>query len=100
MLSFVIGDSVMVTGFRLVGIDGEEVATLDQARSALLKSFLRRDLGIIMVSEEFSPGIRKDIDQMRAERISPIILEVPGRSGPSGKIKMSEVISKTLGIRI
>ncbi len=100
MLGFVIGDHDMITGFRLVGVEGTEVASVDEARQALSKALIRKDLAIIIVSEEFSTLMRKDIDQMRSGRISPLILEVPGHNGASGEIRMSELISKTLGIRI
>ena len=38
MLGYVIGDSDMITGFRLVGLEGVEVNSVDEARQALEKS--------------------------------------------------------------
>jgi vacuolar-type H+-ATPase subunit F/Vma7 len=100
MLGFVIGDNNMITGFRLVGLEGLEVTSVEEARFALSKALTRKDIAIIIVSEEFSTQLRKDIDKIRQENITPLILEVPGRKGPSGEIKMSDLISKTLGIRV
>ena len=100
MLGFVIGDHDMITGFRLVGIKGVEVSSADAARQALAKALGRRDLAIVVVSEEFSNQIRDDIDKARLDRNSPLIVEVPGSMGPSGETTLSNLISKTLGMRI
>ena len=54
MLGYVIGDSDMITGFRLVGVEGAEVASVDEAKQALNKALSRNDLAIIIISEEFT----------------------------------------------
>jgi V/A-type H+-transporting ATPase subunit F len=100
MLGFVIGDNDMITGFRLVGLEGKEVTSVEEARLALSGASKRKDVAIIVISEEFSIQMRKDIDEIRSEQITPLILEVPGRKGPSGEIRMSDLVSKTLGIRV
>ena len=100
MLGFVIGDNDMITGFRLVGLEGQEVTSLQEARTALSSASKRRDVAIVIISEEFSNQIRQDIDKIRQEHITPLILEVPGRKGPSGETKLSDLVSKTLGIRV
>ena len=53
MIGFVIGDSDMITGFRLVGVEGVEASTVDEARQALNKAFTRNDIGVIIISESF-----------------------------------------------
>ncbi len=102
MLGFVIGDSDMVTGFRLVGVEGTEAASLDEAQQALEKALTRNDLAIVIISEEFSsqPQMHEAIDKARRERISPLIVEVAGSRGKPSEIRMSDLISKTLGVRM
>jgi V/A-type H+/Na+-transporting ATPase subunit F len=100
MLGFVIGDNEMVTGFRLVGVEGTEVTSAEEARQALTKALARKDLAVIIISEEFSTQIRDDINKTRLEKLTPLVLEVPGRTGPRAETKMSDLIDKTLGIRI
>jgi V/A-type H+-transporting ATPase subunit F len=102
MLGLVIGDGDMVTGFRLVGVEGIEVSSIDEARETLEKAFARKDLAIVIISEEFSaqPQVHEAIDRVRRERISPLIVEVPGSKGKLSEIRMSDLISKTLGVRI
>ena len=102
MLGLVIGDSDMVTGFRLVGVEGIEVSSTEEAREALETALARNDLGIIVISEEFSaqPQVHEAIDRVRSEQISPLIVEVPGSRGKPSEIRMSDLISKTLGVRV
>ena len=54
MLGYVIGDADMVTGFRLVGVEGVEATSADEAGQALDKALTRTDLAIVIISEEFS----------------------------------------------
>lgn len=100
MHGFVIGDTDMVTGFRLVGVEGEEALSIEDARLAFQKALTRKDLALIILSEEFSTQMREEIDKVRTEQVRPLIVEIPGRNGPSGEVKMSDFISKTLGVRV
>jgi len=102
MLGYVIGDSDMITGFKLVGIEGTEVNSADEARQALNKAVGRNDLAIIIISEEFStqPEIHEEIEKIRRERKNTLIVELPGSKGKPSQVHMSDLISKTLGVRI
>ena len=102
MLGYVIGDSNMITGFRLVGLEGAEVNSGDEARQALDKALIRNDLAIIIVSEEFStqPQMYEVIEKIRRERKSTLIVEMPGSRAKPSQVRMSDLISKTLGVRI
>ncbi len=102
MLGFVIGDSDMITGFRLVGVEGVEVISVDEAGQALNEALARSDLAIVIISEEYSthPQLLETIDKVRRERRTPLIVEVPGSRGKPSEIRMSDLISKTLGVRL
>lgn len=102
MLGYVIGDSDMVTGFRLVGVDGIEANSVDEARLALNKALVRNDLGILIISEEFStqPQLHEVIEKAHHERRDLLIVEMPGSKGKASVVNMSDLISKTLGVRI
>jgi vacuolar-type H+-ATPase subunit F/Vma7 len=102
MLGFVIGDSDMITGFRLVGVEGVETVTVEVASEALNKALERSDLAVIIISEEFSSQnpIRQIIDEVRRERRNPLIVEIPGSKWRPSETKMSDLISKTLGVRV
>lgn len=102
MLGFVIGDSNMITGFRLVGVEGVEVNSDEEAWQALKKALVRNDLAIIIISEEFStqPHMHEAIEKIRRERKNTLIVEMPGSKGKPSQVHMSDLISKTLGVRI
>jgi vacuolar-type H+-ATPase subunit F/Vma7 len=102
MLGFVIGDGDMITGFKLVGIDGVEVTSVDEARQALNDALTRRDVAIIIISAAYSTqsSMRDLINKVRRERNMPLIVEIPGNKGLNGEIRMSDIISKSIGIRM
>ncbi len=50
MIGYVIGDSDMVTGFRLVGVEGAEVTSSEEAKQALNKALTQTDIAIIVIS--------------------------------------------------
>ncbi len=102
MIGYVIGDSDMITGFRLVGVEGTEVSTDDEAIQALHKALARSDIGVIIISESFAngPSMRDEVDKLRQERITPLIVQIPGSKGTSNKTQLSDIVSKILGIKI
>ena len=102
MLGFVIGDADMVTGFRLVGVEGVEVTSVDEAAQALDGALARSDLAIVIISEEFSskPLLQERIESVGRERREPLIVEVPGSKEKPNETRMSDLISKILGMKI
>jgi vacuolar-type H+-ATPase subunit F/Vma7 len=102
MIAYVIGDTDMITGFRLVGVEGVEALTSGEARQALHKALARTEIGIIIMSEALfgDSAIRDEVDKIRQERVTPLIVELPASKGPSTKMQLSEIISKILGIKI
>jgi len=100
MYALVIGDCDMVTGFRLVGIKGVVVSTVDEARRTLSKAVESVDVALIIISEDFSTKMRDSIDKLRLNRIAPLIVELPGRLGPSSAIDMSSIVRKAIGVKV
>jgi V/A-type H+-transporting ATPase subunit F len=102
MIAYVIGDNDMITGFRLVGVEGVEASSTEEARQALHKALARSDIGIIIISEAFfaEPIMRNEINKIRQEQVTPLIVEVPASKGESNQMQLSEIISKILGIKI
>ena len=100
MHALVIGDYDMVTGFRLVGIRGVVVSTVDEARYTLSKTVEDIDVALVIISEDFSTKIRNTVDELRLNRIAPLIIELPGRLGPSGAIDLSTILRKAIGVKV
>ena len=102
MIGFVIGDSDMITGFKLVGVEGVEATSANEARQALNKVLTRTDVGIIIISEELFTdlSIREEVDKIRQERVTPLIVALPGSKGTATEMQLSAIISKILGIKM
>ena len=90
----------MVAGFRLVGISGVVVSTVDEAKHALLKSMENIDVAIVMISETFSTDLRKNIDELRLNRLAPLIIELPDRPGSFSTIDMSKIVGNAIGVKV
>jgi len=100
MQAFVIGDRDMVIGFQLVGVRGVAVSSVDEARRALSKAVENMEIGIVIISEEFSTRMRDKIDELRLSRTIPLIVEIPGRLGPSKAIDVSDVVRRAIGVKV
>jgi vacuolar-type H+-ATPase subunit F/Vma7 len=102
MLGLAIGGNNMVTGFRLVGIEGAEAFSVNEAKETLEEALTRNDLAIIIISEEFSVDqqIHEIIDEVRRSRVTPLIVEVPASGGKMSEVNLVDLISKSLGVRI
>jgi vacuolar-type H+-ATPase subunit F/Vma7 len=101
-MGLVIGDNNMVTGFRLIGIEGAEAISVAEAKETLKEALNRNDLAIIVISEEFSGDqqIREIIDDIRRSRTVPLIVEVPGSNEKISEVNLADLVSKSLGVRM
>jgi vacuolar-type H+-ATPase subunit F/Vma7 len=102
VMGLVIGDNNMVTGFRLIGIEGAEAISVAEAKETLKEALNRNDLAIIVISEEFSGDqqIREIIDDIRRSRTVPLIVEVPGSNEKISEVNLADLVSKSLGVRM
>jgi vacuolar-type H+-ATPase subunit F/Vma7 len=102
MIGFVIGDCDMVTGFRLVGVEGKEATSASEALNALKEVLARKNYAIIIISQELSnqKEVQLEIDKTRRERTAPLIVEFPSSSGVANPASLSELVSKSLGVRM
>ena len=44
--------------------------------------------------------MRQEVEKLRQERVTPLIVEIPGSKGPTNKTQLSDIVSKILGIKI
>jgi len=98
--AFVIGDRDMVIGFQLVGVRGVEVSSVEEAWRALSKAVKNVEVGVIIISEEFSTKMQDKIDELRLSRRIPLIVEIPGRLGPSKAVNVSDVVHRAIGVKV
>ena len=101
MKFFVIGDEHTVAGFGLVGIEGRSATDSSQAKEALGYAIGRKDVGVVLITEDIAELIRDEVDARLYGIGFPLVLEIPGPKGPSpGRLKIEEVVRKAIGISI
>jgi len=101
MRYFVIGDDDTVLGFRYAGVPGWAVASPAEAREALRRAAEDRELGIVIVQEDIADSIRAEVDRVRFGGRLPLVVEAPGRPGPSPKRReLMDVIQEAVGFRL
>jgi V/A-type H+/Na+-transporting ATPase subunit F len=101
MTFFCIADEITARGFRLAGIRANVAATAEQAQAAINKAVARTDCGIIIITENVALWVRPQIEMIRLERDSPLIVEIPGPEGPlPGHKGLREFVQEAVGIRV
>ncbi len=101
MQFYVIADENTVTGYKLVGLEGEVVETTDEAREALNKAFSSPDIGIIIITEKIAASVKEEIEEFMFGRSFPLIIEIPDRTGPmEGRISIRQMVRSAVGVKV
>lgn len=101
MILFCIGDEDTVLGFGLAGIKGQVTRSPDETLAALDRVCARPDIGMLLITEQLAEGIRLRIDQHRLEQNRPLIVEVPGPTGPlRGRSGLQHVVQAAMGMQV
>jgi V/A-type H+-transporting ATPase subunit F len=98
---YCIGDEDTVRGFRLAGIDGQVVSSELEAAEALHNAVEQREIGVVIITDAVAADIRSQVDEIRMEREQPLVVEVPGPTGPlAGRKTLRQLVQEAVGIRI
>ena len=101
MQFYVIADEHTVTGFKLVGVDGEVVESADEAREALRKAFSSTEIGIIILTEKIASSIREDVEEFFFGHSFPLIIEIPDRTGPEeDRVSIRQMVRTAVGVKV
>ena len=95
-----IGNRDLVVGFRMVGVASAEVTNTQEADAALSQAIANTEVAIIIIGEDFSIKLRERIQKHRLEKISPLILEMPEKINVLGGTRLSDLVSKNIGMRL
>lgn len=97
---FVIGDDDAVLGFRYAGLRGQVVSTEQDTRLALQQA-IRAGVPIVIITDAAAQMIREDVNAVRFEAKTPIIVEIPTRLGPvEGRPTLLSLIREAVGIHV
>jgi V/A-type H+-transporting ATPase subunit F len=101
MQFYVVADENTVTGFKLVGLEGEVVESADEAREALQKAFASPDIGIIIITEKIAALIHEEMEEYIFGHAFPLIIEIPDRAGPmEGRVSIRQMVRSAVGVNI
>jgi V/A-type H+-transporting ATPase subunit F len=101
MKFFVIGDRQTILGLRLVGIEGTFAAEREDGLAALDAAVVRKDIGIVLITEALAAKMRDEVDARLYGIGFPLVLEIPDASGPSPERPNVEVlVRKAIGISV
>ncbi len=102
MKFYVIADENTVTGFKLVGLEGEVVESAEEAREAMNKAFSSgSDIGIVITTERIAEAIHEEMEQYTFGHTFPLIIEIPHRTGPlEGRVSIREMVRAAVGVNV
>lgn len=101
MKFYCIADEDTVRGFRLAGVSGQAVTSASDAASAVKAALAQTDCAVIILTEAVADEIRADVERIRYECSRPLVVEIPGKSGPlSGRKSLRQLAQEAVGIHI
>jgi V/A-type H+-transporting ATPase subunit F len=101
MKIIVIGHPDAVLGFSLTGINGQIATTAEEVQQAIDGVLTMPDVGIVLITDDVAKFIEEQLNQMMLRSTRPLFIEIPGPEGMrAGRPSLSEVIQKTIGIRM
>jgi V/A-type H+-transporting ATPase subunit F len=97
---FVIGDENAILGFSLVGIEGQVVRSLDEAKKALNDALANKDLKILLITEDWAAKMQDRVDELKMKSRQPLVLDIPGPGTQHQGETLRELVEKVIGIPI
>ena len=71
------GDAAMLSGFRLVGINGKEVKTENELKTEIANILKNKDIAVLLLSEGLVNLCRGYILNLKLKLKMPLIVEIP-----------------------
>jgi V/A-type H+-transporting ATPase subunit F len=108
---FVIGEPELVTGFALVGVEGQVALNRQEALDAFNKmtgqsSAVNKLVSvdrpkILIVTEDVADMLEQEILNWQMKGASPLIVEIPGLQGHiAGRKTLTDAIREAVGIQV
>jgi len=96
-----IGSEDLAIGFQFVGVPGTVVRTAEEAREAFRRVTQQGEAKILVLSEEVTAMIPRDVLDWQMGGRYPLIVEVPGITGhQEGKTSLVDSIRDAVGIHV
>ena len=97
----VIGDEEIVIGFRFVGVPGTVARTEEEARDAFRAVTESGGARVLILTEQVSALIARDVMDWQMNGVYPLIVEIPGITGHvPGRRSLIDSIRDAVGIHV
>ena len=102
MKFYLISDNAdTLMGMRLAGIEGVVVKERTAVLGELSNAFEREDIGIVLITEKLIKLCPDEIYDLKLNRKSPLIVEIPNKEGASNITQSIEkYVSEAVGIKL
>ena len=102
MRFYAISDNIDTqVGLRLAGIEGVVVHSADEVREALASAMGRRDIAVVLMTENLISLCSEMIYSLKLNHRRPLIVEIPDRHG-NGRTKdsITRYVREAIGVKI
>lgn len=102
MKMYLISDNIdTLTGMRLAGVEGVVVHGHKEAKEAVEKVIDDSRLSILLITEKASSEIPELIDDIKLNRRTPLVVEIPDRHGSGRQANfITNYINEAIGIKL
>ncbi|MFQ6117778.1 MAG: V-type ATP synthase subunit F [Candidatus Bipolaricaulia bacterium] len=95
-----IGSQETVLGFKLLGIAGEAPESPEGLLQVLRRRYEEEGMALILLEEGVAELARESVEDYKARRGFPLIVELPGPEGPLKREGIKEFIAGAIGVRL
>ena len=93
-----IGSRVFVTSFQLAGMEGIIIDSPMDAITHLKRLLNEEDVGLILISDDVSKTMRKELAELRVKKPVPLIFELPAPGSRKESVDYRQLLKQILGV--
>jgi V/A-type H+-transporting ATPase subunit F len=98
---YVIGGEEVVIGFRFVGVPGTAVRTEEEARAAFRAATTTPGIKVLIITEQASALIPREVMDWQVSGAYPLIVEIPGIEGhQENRTSLIDSIREAVGLHV
>jgi V/A-type H+-transporting ATPase subunit F len=91
-----LGDNETLTALRLAGLT-ETYATKDK----FIECTTDKEVGLILITEKIAAELSAQINEIRQQKLFPIIVEIPDKTGPQKQEdRIGKIIKRAVGVEL
>lgn len=100
MQFFCIADRESGLGFKLAGVQTQEVSSKNETLEAFKVALATENVGIIIITEKAAELARPEVDRYSHEISLPLILEIPSSGQKKERKSSGNILKESIGIKI